>query len=490
LDRLRQRGLVDRTRPYADSGSAPHHWWLTPTGQATATGSPPPRSRPSAPNPFFLTHTVAVADIYIALANQGRGVGLDVASWRRDEEGWEDWQSQGRIRRVAPDATVMLSAAGGKAIPAFIELDLATMTQGRLRAKAAAYFRYSDERIWKGRHPWCPMVLLLTTSNQRASTFLQSVAKLRPKRGWTRPASEDLVVAACATARNPAEAVTKAVWFTDIDTEPVTLAALVARQAAEGDRLTAEEAVKLAEQERQAPFKAASYFARYVSERNLGIALDDKKAARALEVAVDEGRPNFSEWVFRNREQLVSLSEWWGVGSYGPGSEPPHGVIAWLHSVSQEMWVEQAKHILQAPEQSQREPWGRALMSRLLKGELLDYWPMSRLGGPPHTIENGEIQWWPRYEEARSREIWQRRRQLPLLQRHKVTNEDLMLAYDAEHLAICADCSIRDKKSNDHGNCQVCHGEFKPITLTSMPTARELEQHLRVQLQERVVQQI
>ena len=41
LARLRARSLVDRTRPYAASGSAPFYWWLTRAGARLVEGTSP-----------------------------------------------------------------------------------------------------------------------------------------------------------------------------------------------------------------------------------------------------------------------------------------------------------------------------------------------------------------------------------------------------------------------------------------------------------------
>jgi len=59
LARLRERSLVDRTRPYAASGSAPFYWWLTRAGARLVEGTSPAPGK-GASNPLFLRHTAAV----------------------------------------------------------------------------------------------------------------------------------------------------------------------------------------------------------------------------------------------------------------------------------------------------------------------------------------------------------------------------------------------------------------------------------------------
>jgi len=59
LTPLRERSLVDWTRPYAASGSAPFYWWLTRTGARLVEGTSPASGK-STPNPVFLRHTAAI----------------------------------------------------------------------------------------------------------------------------------------------------------------------------------------------------------------------------------------------------------------------------------------------------------------------------------------------------------------------------------------------------------------------------------------------
>jgi hypothetical protein len=69
LGRLRATGVVDRTRPYAASGSAPFFWWLTRKGAHLVEGTSPAPGK-AAPNPLFLRHTSAIAGLYVALVER------------------------------------------------------------------------------------------------------------------------------------------------------------------------------------------------------------------------------------------------------------------------------------------------------------------------------------------------------------------------------------------------------------------------------------
>ncbi len=134
LTRLRERALIERTRPYAASGSAPFFWWLTRTGGRLVEGTSPAPGK-GTPNPLFLRHTAAIAGLYVALSDVGPSVGLTFA----------------------------------------------TMDQARLRAKVARHRSYCKDTVWWDRHPCCPALLLVTTSEARVNRFLAGVEKDRPR---------------------------------------------------------------------------------------------------------------------------------------------------------------------------------------------------------------------------------------------------------------------------------------------------------------------
>jgi hypothetical protein len=62
--------LVERTRPYAASRSAPFYWWLTRAGARLVEGTSPAPGK-GTPNPLFLRHTAAIAGLHVALVDLG-----------------------------------------------------------------------------------------------------------------------------------------------------------------------------------------------------------------------------------------------------------------------------------------------------------------------------------------------------------------------------------------------------------------------------------
>lgn len=177
--RLADHGLVGRSRPYRERGSAPFHFWPTRHGEALASGGPPPRGgERREPNPLFLAHAAGLSEVYVALATTlPAGVGL--AGYEREGEAREPFVSEsGRGERaIAPDALIEIAEADDRPLLAFLELDMGTMSHRRLKQKAAGYAEYARAEAWGERHAFCPALLFLTTTEQRARSFLAAMER-------------------------------------------------------------------------------------------------------------------------------------------------------------------------------------------------------------------------------------------------------------------------------------------------------------------------
>src|SRR4051794_27263418 len=122
--RLAKLGLVGRTRPYRERGSAPHHLWPTRKGEAIAEGEPPPRGgERREPNPLFLAHAVAISELYVALKT-GLPDGLRLAGFEREAEAREAFRGyDGKEHAVAPDACIHVAEPDGRILLGLVELD-------------------------------------------------------------------------------------------------------------------------------------------------------------------------------------------------------------------------------------------------------------------------------------------------------------------------------------------------------------------------------
>jgi hypothetical protein len=215
LNRLRELRYVDRDRPYARSGSAPLHWWLTTSGRRLV--GEPGRTRAASHTPGFLMHTAATAAVPLALERHGPSVGLRLLTWLRDEAGWESFTSGSCSQRITPDGSALvLVEAEATPVPLLVEVDLATMPLTRLREKFRRYLRYSAAEAWKGRHPMCPVLMVLTSTATRATNMMDAFVSERSRLGRY---TGELLVAASGTADNAVEAVIGSVWVSDHGTD-------------------------------------------------------------------------------------------------------------------------------------------------------------------------------------------------------------------------------------------------------------------------------
>jgi hypothetical protein len=218
-ERLAKIGLVGRSRPYREKGSAPFHHWPTRASDAFVRGVPAPRGGERAePNPQFLHHAERLSELYVLLTAQAPTVGLRLHTFKREADAREPFRADGRERALAPDALVQLVDEQGRALLAFVELDMGTMSHARLKTKAAGYVAYAAEAAWAESHPFCPCLLFLTTGEPRAVAFLRVLSGLLDKQGRgnyysrRRGFFDWFEAAACAHAREPERALVEDCW--------------------------------------------------------------------------------------------------------------------------------------------------------------------------------------------------------------------------------------------------------------------------------------
>jgi hypothetical protein len=217
-ERLTRLGLLGRSRPYRDKGSAPFHYWPTRVADAFVRGEPVPRGgeRPE-PNPAFLAHAERLSELYVLLAAQAPTVGLRLCGFQREGDAREPFRAEGRERALAPDALIELENERGRRLLAFVELDLGTMSHARLKTKAAGYAAYAVAEAWGEGHPFCPCLLFLTTTEARAISFLKALQSLLAKatRGCYYRRRDRVcwfAAGACAMAHTPERALAEPCW--------------------------------------------------------------------------------------------------------------------------------------------------------------------------------------------------------------------------------------------------------------------------------------
>ena len=442
--------LVAYARPGREAGSAPRHWWLTPAGTRLVTGTAPAeRQRPSG---MFAAHAASIAEVWLALLEHGPTVGIRPDGWWPDRAAWSTWTTPGRGEQtLTPDAVVTAWLAAGETVAA-IEVDLATMTQTRLREKLGRYLAYADDRAWTwSEWPHCPPLLLLTTTEARARTFVAAAAKEigrgRRRRGpdyrWSGYGqaradvgeAERLVIAACGHVRDPGPAVTDPVWWMipadpTQPPEPVTLAGLLA------GRVAAQQ-VAAGWYQRVAADQAAAHRAVTLdeirSDGGLAELLGDERAADVL--------PRLLAQVDRCDTEHPGLTDqllaWW-PHRHDPTAAAVAAVRAVLVDEHALLWAEQARTVLAAP----RSPRLAVAAATLGEGRLLTDLSLGLVVDGPHERQAAAVtDQRARYTAARDQAVTTRWDALGWRARRRTDRTELAAAYDNEQLLVCDLCA-------------------------------------------------
>lgn len=219
LTQLRTKGYARAVRPPADKGSAPDHWCPTRKADSWAKGIHSAQGGDRhAPSTTFVEHSAAITSLYVALI-AAAGLGLRLIEWFREAKAAEEFEWRGRARKIVPDAFVVVADKDCEC-RAFIEVDLGSMSMTRLSQKLSAYAAYYAAQAWTERHPFAPVLLLLTTSDSRAEAALRrfqqrctQAERHLHSSGYLAREAQAPEMAACAAARNADEAVAEPVWL-------------------------------------------------------------------------------------------------------------------------------------------------------------------------------------------------------------------------------------------------------------------------------------
>ncbi len=298
--RLAKLGLVGRTRPYRERGSAPHHLWPTRKGEAIAEGKPPPRGgERREPNPLFLAHGAAISELYVALKT-GLRDGLRLAGFEREAEAREAFRGyDGKEHAVAPDACIQIAEADGRILLGLVELDLGTMSARQLKAKAEGYGEYTKLEGWRQRNEYCPPLLFITTSEKRARSLLATCGRAVDQ--------QRMLVAATGLARDIDRSLVAPEWLAGEDESGDLLAVLRGARRPYDEACQREEAErheKDAERERLRSDPAAlREHLRNWRHRDWGVERLGPVAARALEIMLEREE----ELAEAERQALLAL---------------------------------------------------------------------------------------------------------------------------------------------------------------------------------------
>ncbi|ROO62908.1 protein involved in plasmid replication-relaxation [Micromonospora sp. Llam0] len=483
LEQLRTAGMVDYDRPGRHTGSAPHHWWLRPAGARLITGTAAADGR--RPSAMFSAHAATITEVWLALRDHGPPAGLTMTGWATDRAGWQEWDGPTSAwggtttKRLTPDAVYEATLPDGRTTAAFVEIDLASMTQNQLRAKLDRYRAYTRDQAWQGRFPHCPPLLLFTTTAHRAVTFTRNAAKhLReehnPSRYRRRPVTDGdliaehgrLIVAATGLVRDPARAVTAHAWnLTDPEAAETTLTAVLDERAtvtaAAQPAYHREHAAELARQRSHTLHTLARHPQQL--EPDLGPAAVDL-LAYLFDRDHDPRNPFTPD--LDTSSVLAALADWWRQQPDDPTTAKTlRTALTRAHHTAWSHQVHQLAHLTATG--GDRPAWYTAA-TRLARPRLLTPTEHHRLDHA-HTREQAQVDVWRdwqppdrhygtrlTYAQWRDEHVDRRWRALSWWQRHHTHRDTLTAAFDDERLTACARCALT-LPTNDTDNCPGCH---------------------------------
>jgi hypothetical protein len=445
IERLHTAGLVDFARPGRERGSAPRHWWLRPSGARLVAGTAAADGRPSG---LFVAHAAAITEVYLALVERGPAAGIEVTGWLTDRAGWQEWTRAGRWSshpsRLTPDAVGTFSFDGGEAV-AFVEVDLASMTQTLLKQKVARYLAYADDLVWQDRYPYCPPMLLLTTTPTRAVSFLRAAGQVIARhRSTTDPQDRaaKLVVAACGLVRDPGQAVTEACWaLPDDSMTDLMLADILAERAKADDASDAWLYERDVVQRRRDNIEALRSVARASA---LADWLGSEHAAEALRVLIGTDpdaflsqKPDIAERVvdwFDRRRRLGRFQ----------ARDLARPLVAEMEERHAVMWQQQAHRLLAAKADiADKHPRLCQLAATLADGHLANEVAVAALDHPAEQTR-AQIQQaiLGDYSARRATAIEQQWADLGRRDRRRINRDVIEVNYDEHNLCICDTCAL------------------------------------------------
>lgn len=368
--------------------------------------------------------------------------GTKLARFEREGEAREPFSTRpGRERRaIAPDAFIEVADADGRALCAFLELDMGTMSHRRLKQKAAGYAEYAKAKAWRERHGFCPALLFLTTTEKRARSFLAAMGReLGPE--------AMLLTCACELARRPERIASEPRWLLDAEDEEAVdlLAALREARRPHDEALAGAEAQRRCEEAererlRTDPEALREHLHRWRGRWETGKL--EAQAGTAVKIAVERDGPLEEA----ERRGLLALGALFAdpLQLWQGGREPSAAERLAFEDLAEHYRREQLRHVDELAERFGKGPGLREVRERIEAGELLSpkdaSWLLrqkaeddKRSRDEQERLASDYLTW--REEEARRRAKAQR----PLA-RLRNGPETFLAKVDRRSLRYCRDC--------------------------------------------------
>ena len=147
LKKLKELGLVDslsRRIGGVRAGSASLIWHTTHAGERLLRlheHRPYPIRRTFEPSPYFLAHTLAVAEASVRILEISREAGLELSALQPEPECWRGYSEYGKQVTLKPDLYAVLTSPEYED-RYFLEIDLDTESPAKVIEKCQRYHKY------------------------------------------------------------------------------------------------------------------------------------------------------------------------------------------------------------------------------------------------------------------------------------------------------------------------------------------------------------
>lgn len=172
LKKLKELGLVDslsRRIGGVRAGSASLIWHTTHAGERLLRlheHRPYPIRRTFEPSPYFLAHTLAVAEASVRILEISREAGLELSALQPEPECWRVYSEHGKHIALKPDLYAALTSAEYED-RYFLEIDLDTESPAKVIEKCQRYHKYYHSGLEQKEHGMFPLAVWIVPGRKR-----------------------------------------------------------------------------------------------------------------------------------------------------------------------------------------------------------------------------------------------------------------------------------------------------------------------------------
>lgn len=181
LKRLREMGIIDhlsRRIGGVRAGSGSLVWYITHAGERLIylrTQALTPAKRFFEPSPYFLSHTLAVADVAVELTELCRETrGMKLSVLQPEPECWRTYSEYGNVLALKPDLFA-ITQSGQYEDRWFMEVDLATESPNKIIGKCEKYHKYYRSGLEQKEAEVFPLTVWIVPTRDRKERLIAHI---------------------------------------------------------------------------------------------------------------------------------------------------------------------------------------------------------------------------------------------------------------------------------------------------------------------------